>query len=169
MEDRLGKLKQHLDYLTEELARLKKEHDKIEREIALTENALKNGQALYNSRSGAYPQIEPSPAKYNGMSQIEAARRFLAEHDNKPYHAREIYAELSANGINFKAKEPVWALSTNLALHKDFEPIGDKKATFRLKDTAYQKELEQIKREHMEGRFPGLNNMLKGANSNSKP
>lgn len=164
MEDRLEKLKQHLNYLTEELARLKKERDKIEREVALTENALKNGQALYNSRSGAYTEIEPRVGKYDGMSQVAAARRFLAEHDNKPYHAREIYAELSGDGVKFKGKEPVWSLATNLALHKDFEPIGNRKATFRLKDEAYQAELERIKKEAMEGKLPGFNNRNNGNN-----
>ena len=164
VDDRLQKLKEHLDYLTEELARLKKERDKVEREIALTENALKNGQALYNSRSGAYPEIKPIPAKYDGMSQVDAAKRLLAERGNKPLHAREIYAELSANGIQFKAKEPIWALATNLGLHKDFEPIGEARATFRLKDNAYQKELEKIKEEAIKGRFPGFNDMLKRSN-----
>jgi hypothetical protein len=165
MDDRATKLKEHLDYLRAELERLNKERNKIEREIALTENTLKNGQALYNSWTGAYPPVEETAVKkYDGMSQVNAAKRFLAEHDNRPLHAREIWAELSAHGITSKAKEPVWALATNLGLHKEFIPIGDKKATFRLKEEAYQAELEKIKKEALGGRFPGFNDMLKSNN-----
>lgn len=162
MDDRLEKIKEHIEYLAEELARLTKERNRIDREISLVENSLKNHQALYNSRTGAYVESEKEvPGKYDGMSQVAAARRFLAEHDNKPFHASEIWAELSVHGISSKAKEPVWALATNLGLHKDFVPIGDKKATFRLTDEAYQSELEKIKKEAIEGRFPGFNDMLK--------
>jgi hypothetical protein len=160
MEDRLERLKQHLDYLTQELARLKKERDKIEREIELTESALKNSQALYNSRSGAYPEVEPIPKKYDGMSQIDAARRFLAEHENKPFHVREIWATISAEGVISKAKEPWWSLATNLGLQKRiFVAIGNRKATFRLTEEAYMKELEKINKERIEQRLPGINNL----------
>jgi hypothetical protein len=162
MDDRVGKLKEHLEYLRTELNRLNRERSKVEREISLIENTLKNGEALYNSWTGAYPPVEEETRKkYEGMSQGEAARRFLAEHDNKPFHIREIWSAISSQGITSKAKEPIWAFSTNLSLHKDFEPIGTKKATFRLKEEAYKTELEKIKKEALEGRFPGFNHLLK--------
>jgi len=165
VDDRTAKLKEYLEHLRAELERLNKDRGRIEREISLAENALKNSQALYNSMTGAYPPVEePTPKKYDGMSQVEAARRFIAERDNKPFHAREIWAELSAHGITSKAKEPIWALATNLGLHKEFVPIGDRKATFRLKEEAYQAELEKIKKEALEGRFPGFNDLPKSNN-----
>lgn len=155
---RLQKIKQHIEYLSQELERLMKERSKADREIALVENGLRNHQSLYDSFSGAYSADELGPKKYEGMSQVAAARRFIGEHDNKAYHASEIWAELSASGATSKAKEPIWALATNLGLHKDFAAIGSRKATFRLTDEAYQGELEKIKKEAMEGKFPGFNN-----------
>ena len=155
------KLKEQLDDLSRDLDRMKRERDKIDREIALAEEGLKYLKALHNSRSGAYAvrdEARPiSAAKYEGMSQVAAARRFITEHENRAFHAAEVWRELSANGIASKAKEPVWALATNLKLSKDFEPIGDAKATFRLTKEAYQRELEKIKREWITGRFPGFN------------
>lgn len=164
-EDRLEKVKKHIEYLSQELERLKRERSKVDREIALIENALKNHASLYNSWSGAYSEgKEKAPGKYNGMSQVAAARRFIAEHDNKPYHVSEIWAELSACGVTSKAKEPIWALATNLGIHGDFVAIGNRKATFRLKDETYQAELERIRKEAIEGKLPGFNNASNSRN-----
>jgi hypothetical protein len=155
MDERAERLKEHLEYLRRELERLHRERDKIDLEISLVQNGLKNHQALFNSWAGESPSGDgASPGKYNGMSQVAAARRFLAEHDNKPFHASVIWSELSAREITSKAKHPVWALATNLKLHKDFEAVGHKKATFRLTDEAYQAELERIKREAMKAGLP---------------
>ena len=165
MDDRLEKIKKRLEDLSQELEELKRERNRIDREISLIENSLKNHQALYNSRSGGYViSGEKVPGKYDGMSQVSAARRFIAENGNKPYHASEIWAELSAHGITSKAKEPIWALATNLALHKDFVPFGNRKATFRLKDEAYYDELERIKEDAIKDKFPGFDNIPGGNN-----
>lgn len=165
MDVELEGIKKHIEEYSQELEELKRQRNRIDREISLVENILKNHQALYNSRSGGYAVSgEKVPGKYDGMSQVAASRRFIAENGNKPYHASEIWAELSSQGVTSKAKEPIWALATNLGLHKDFVPIGNRKATFRLKDEAYQDELERIKEDAIKGKFPGFNNMLRGNN-----
>jgi len=153
VDDRVAKFREHLEYLRGDLESLNQQRNKVEREIALVEPTIKNHQDLYNSVIGAYPKAqEASPRKYRGMSQVEAARRFLPEHDNKPHHAKEIWTAISAEGITSKADEPVWFLATNLKVHRDFEAIGDKKVTFPLKEEAYRAELEKIKKETLEGR-----------------
>ncbi len=159
------KLSGQIEDLSRELERMKSDRNKIDREIALAEEGLKYLRALQNSRSGEYAVQDElylaMGTRYEGMSQVAAARRFIAEQGNRPLHAAEVWRELSANGVVSKAKEPVWALATNLRLGKDFKPIGDAKATFRLTGEAYQRELERIKREQARARFPGFNSMNK--------
>jgi hypothetical protein len=162
--EKLGWLDESIGKLGEELNRLKTHHVLLSEKVVLTERAL---EALLALRDGKAPTAEVSESiqgesaqgERPSPTQIGAARRVLALGSNRPLHAMEIWRWVSRQGVTSKAKEPVWALATNLELSKDFEKVG--RSVFRLTQEAYTKELEALAREGrpVTYRLPDINNV----------
>ena len=162
--EKLGWLEESIGKVGEELHRLKRDHVQLSEKVALTERALEALLALRNGKGPATvvpqsTQAEDAQVEPGSLTQIATARRVLALGSNQPLHAKEIWQMVCRQGVTSKAKEPVWALATNLELSKDFERVG--RGIFRLTQEAWMKELQALA---VEGRFvtprlPGINNV----------